>query len=86
MPGHITAAMESTQASGIPVATISGQQVGNAFKSNASESALLHCNAFFVSFGCLVNPKNVSCSFGDIRQFTKICTETQKAHQEKNIH
>uniref|UniRef100_A0A8C2H6R5 Histone deacetylase complex subunit SAP130-like n=1 Tax=Cyprinus carpio TaxID=7962 RepID=A0A8C2H6R5_CYPCA len=26
VPGHITAAMESTQASGIPVATISGQQ------------------------------------------------------------
>ncbi|KAL0200507.1 hypothetical protein M9458_003694, partial [Cirrhinus mrigala] len=26
VPGHITATMESTQASGIPVATISGQQ------------------------------------------------------------
>ncbi len=29
MSGHITAAMESAQASGIPVATISGQQVSN---------------------------------------------------------
>lgn len=31
VPGHITATMESTQASGIPVATISGQQVGIGF-------------------------------------------------------
>ncbi len=45
--GHITATMESAQASVIPVATISGQQVSNTFYFTFNIFGL-HIRAFFL--------------------------------------